>query len=143
MNVHAHLFTNEIIGYTWGYVVKTSETQTILIIHDCNVWSPLEDIGADRTKTVEMDPESARLAHEKATDRSQLIIGWYHSHPQFEVDPSNIDVLNHKAYQNQFNNDACPFVALIVGTFAQTLETFEDFTSLLNWFHVAKDTNKK
>lgn len=33
MNVHAHLFTNEIIGYNAGYVID-GDKQKILVIHD-------------------------------------------------------------------------------------------------------------
>ena len=143
MNVHAHLFTNEIIGYNWGYILKAPQDKNILVVHDSNICQPLEDIGADRTKTVEMNPESARLAYNKALNRDQSIIGWYHSHPQFEVDPSNIDVMNHNAYQAQFNKDNKPFMALIVGTYSQTIEPTGLFTSLLKWFHLTEEKGKR
>lgn len=93
------------------------------------------DIKADRTKTVEMDPESGRLALEKANKRGQNLIGWYHSHPQFQVDPSNIDVSNHQTYQQNFERDGHPFVALIIGTYWTEIESKGLFTSQLRCFH--------
>ena len=48
----------------------------------------------DRAKTVEMDPESAEDARNTAEIRNQAILGWYHSHPIFDVNPSNIDIEN-------------------------------------------------
>lgn len=129
MNVHAHLFRHEIIGYNCGYFYEVGNSQH-MFIHDSNVCRPLENIKADRTKTVEMDPESARMASDRATKKGQHILGWYHSHPQFDVNPSNIDVNNHRGYQQQWNNEQKPFVALIIGTFANIIDTKGLFTSL-------------
>jgi len=142
MNVHAHLFTNEIIGYNWGFVVN-EEKHKHLFIQDSNICQSMEDIEADRTKTVEMEPESAKFAHEKAVSRGQSVIGWYHSHPQFDVNPSNIDVNNHMQNQQIFDNDKKPFVALIVGTYSHLIDTKGSFTSLLKWFHLPSAEGKK
>lgn len=90
-----------------------------------------------------MDPESGRLAFNKAYERGQCIIGWYHSHPQFDVNPSNIDVNNHRLYQTTFNNEGKPFVALIVGTFSNLIESKGSFTSLLRCFHLESGENKR
>ena len=39
----------------------------------------------------------------KQTGRPEMVVGWYHSHPKFEVNPSHIDVINHETYQKMFN----------------------------------------
>lgn len=82
-----------------------------------------------------MDPESGRLALEKANMKGQSLIGWYHSHPQFQVDPSKIDVCNHQMYQQNFERDGHPFVALIIGTYWIEIESKGLFTSQLRCFH--------
>ena len=45
------------------------------------------------------------------------MLGWYHSHPKFEVNPSHIDVINHEMYQKMFNEDGHHFVALIISPY--------------------------
>lgn len=135
MNFHAHLFTNEIIGYNCGYVAN-NKNQKFLYIQDANICQALENIEADRSKTVEMDPESAREASNKAHDRDQNVIGWYHSHPMFDVNPSKIDVHNHQSNQTIFNNENKPFVGLIVGTYSKQIDSKTNYTSLLKCFYL-------
>ena len=50
------------------------------------------------------------------------MLGWYHSHPIFEVNPSNIDIDNQKQQQDMFFNDnEKPFVGFIVGPYWQNV----------------------
>ena len=136
MNVHAHLFKSEIIGYTSGYVVKEGNSQ-MLFSYDALMCQPLGNIDADRTKTVEMDPDSGSMAMMKAAERGQDIVGWYHSHPTFEVSPSNIDVENHKAYHELFANDQKPFVGFIVGPYYKDMDIKRGMAhSLQKCFHL-------
>ena len=46
----------------------------------------------DRTRNVEVNPESAEKARRRADELSEEILGWYHSHPTFDVNPSNMDI---------------------------------------------------
>ena len=39
-----------------------------------------------------MDPESAQIKIKEIEGKKLQTIGWYHSHPTFEVNPSHIDV---------------------------------------------------
>ena len=58
------------------------------------------------------------------------VLGWYHSHPSFQPDPSVVDCENQGNYQKLFHSidnfneqthlpreENCPFVGLIVGTY--------------------------
>lgn len=135
MNVHAHLFSNEIIGYNCGHVVNEDECQ-MMFTYDALMWEPLPNIDADRTRTVEMDPDSGSMAMVKASERGQEIVGWYHSHPTFDVSPSNIDVMNHRTYHNLFASHKKPFVGFIIGPYYKELDIKKGFThSLQKWFH--------
>lgn len=89
-----------------------------------------------------MDPESSQLAYVKADNRGQRLLGWYHSHPQFQVDPSNIDVNNHDNYQKLFEREGVPFVALIIGTYWNEIEAKGLYSSLLRCFHNTSSTGE-
>lgn len=73
MNIHAHLFSNEIIGFNAGYVFKHSTGRQAIYIHDVYPVDPIEDTTADRSKSVEMDPESSELTRKLAESRGQII----------------------------------------------------------------------
>lgn len=92
-----------------------------------------QNTKVDRTKTVDLNPESANYAFEIANERGQSLLGWYHSHPIFIVEPSVIDVNNQKLYQKQWNRGNKPFVAMIVGTYNRYIKSA---TSLLKCFHL-------
>jgi len=60
MNLHAHLFSNEIIGYNAGQLIRLEKDRTAVFLNEVYNLKPLEGTGVDRSKTVEMDPESAQ-----------------------------------------------------------------------------------
>ena len=49
-----------------------------------------------------MHPECAENKQKEIESKGMELIGWYHSHPKFEVNPSHIDVINHEMYQKMF-----------------------------------------
>lgn len=73
-------------------MIKLRDNKNLVFLSDVYHCRPIEDSSMDRSKSVEMDPESAEEARHLAESRHQLILGWYHSHPVFEVNPSNIDI---------------------------------------------------
>lgn len=106
MNIHAAMHRNEVIGFISGYRTRSRgpTKKDVIIITDCNPCHSAqftdENDGAnvDYSRNVEMDPESAQLTLKKIESKGQSILGWYHSHPKFEVNPSHIDVVNHEMY---------------------------------------------
>ena len=78
----------------------------------------------------------AELAvREIISDLGLIVVGWYHSHPQFRPDPSVTDIHNQQQYQVLMKDDISglePFIGLIVSTFDVKLPTNE---SLHQWFH--------
>lgn len=114
MTVHAHIHRNEVIGFVSGHRIKsnTMRGQTnqkdILVIQETVPCQATEFEGAanvDYSKNVEMHSESAQNKAKEIEQKGLSLLGWYHSHPKFEVNPSHIDVSNHEAYQSQFNRD--------------------------------------
>lgn len=108
MNIHAAMHRNEVIGFLSGYRTRTKGSNQIkkdvIILTDCNPCHSAqfgeENAGGnvDYSRNVEMDPESAQLQIKKIESKNQSVLGWYHSHPKFEVNPSHIDVVNHEMY---------------------------------------------
>jgi len=85
--------------------------------------------------SVEMDPEDAINVRKKIeAKKGQNVVGWYHSHPTFEPEPSNIDIDNQFNYQKLFleqDKEFEPFIGIIIGTFDIRLPTEE---SEINFF---------
>jgi len=87
---------------------------------------------------VEMDPESEMDVRNRIMDSDLQIVGWYHSHPYFQPDPSVVDVHNQANYQQLFQDEAVrdePFVGLIVGTYDPRLPTDQ---SVITAFHLPR-----
>lgn len=143
MNIHSHLFYNEVIGFNAGYVFKSKSGSQAILIQDVYPALAIENTGQDRSKSVEMDPESSELNRKLAESRGQTIWGWYHSHPIFETNPSKIDIYNQHSYQHFFNSDCNkPFIAFIVGPYSPKLNSTK-VISELKWFHVVHDGDNK
>lgn len=85
---------------------------------------------------VEMDPEAELEVRKKIKERNLSIVGWYHSHPIFQPDPSLVDLENQTNYQILFKDEEtgdAPYVGAIVGPYDPRLP---EAISVINWFHV-------
>lgn len=85
---------------------------------------------------VEIDPVSELAVAEKITSRNIRIVGWYHSHPLFQPDPSVRDIQMQRNYQALFRDTtygAEPFIGAIAATYDTRLPT-ED--TVYNWFWI-------
>jgi len=85
---------------------------------------------------VELCPESAAKSQQLMTQNGQQYVGWYHSHPFFRVDPSEVDVQNHQNVQTCFDSEKKPFLGVICGPYYNT----RSYESLLRIFHNKKNT---
>ena len=93
MTMHSHLCTDEIIGWMAG---KVSE-DLIEIKEAFPVRAILHENGRIN---VEMDAEDAVHVRTLIEEKGMSILGWYHSHPTFEVNPSLVDIDNQLNYQS-------------------------------------------
>lgn len=73
MNIHAHLFSNEIIGFVAGHVFTHKSGKPAIYFHDAYPVDAIENTEHDRSRSVEMDPESAELNRKLAESRGQSI----------------------------------------------------------------------
>lgn len=144
-DLHAHLCDSEIIGFLGG---RYSAKEKCIYIQGAFPCKSTDRSDSGQTD-VEMDPVSQIYAREAIDNHGMSVVGWYHSHPTFQPDPSVTDIENQANYQqlfkSSFNDDTssassssktgsvCPFVGLIVGTYDNRNPTSQ---SVMRWFHV-------
>ena len=92
MSFHSHLCTDEIIGWLAGSV-----SDDIIEIRQAFPVKAL--IHENGRINVEMDAEDAVEVRSQIEENELSIVGWYHSHPTFEVHPSLMDIDNQLNYQ--------------------------------------------
>eukprot|EP00347_Sterkiella_histriomuscorum_P005805 403355203 len=136
LNIHSHLSEYEVIGFLGGYCFESQTTnQKYLIISTVIPCDSLIENQVERQKNVDLCPVSANNARMIIQSRGQQVLGWYHSHPFFPVEPSLIDIRNHAVYQKNFDLENMPFVALIIGPYS----TKNRNESLQKVFHLIKE----
>lgn len=93
MSLHSHLCSDEIIGWMAGTIDPDS-------IHIQKAF-PVKALAHENGRiNVEMDVENALTVRTEIEEIGLKIVGWYHSHPTFEVTPSLMDIDNQINYQD-------------------------------------------
>jgi proteasome lid subunit RPN8/RPN11 len=155
IQIHSHLAQTEIIGYLGGVVVNTrgcdgvspdlassGPRQKVFVLEafpaKCVTARALAKTGRDAYSEVEMDPESDVEVRTRINGKGMSIVGWYHSHPYFSTDPSEVDVENQLNYQTLLFRGA-PYIALICSPFWDDLP---DAKAKLDMFYVQGDNLK-
>ena len=141
-DLQSHLSESEIIGFLGGRYVESERCIYVQAAFPCKCTKRNDQGFTD----VEMDPVSQIIAGETIAKHGLEVVGWYHSHPSFQPDPSVTDIHNQGNYQQQFGDHghavevqetdkrrAIPFVGLIVGTYDTKNPAAE---SVMRWFHV-------
>ncbi|KAF9161355.1 hypothetical protein DFQ26_004652 [Actinomortierella ambigua] len=112
MDFHAHLAHTEIIGLLGGVYDEVAMELRIDSVFPCKSLST----GLQ----CEMDPTSEMEARDYFEQRGMVVVGWYHSHPTFEPNPSIRDIENQVNYQDLFRRPQDgiePFVGVIVSPY--------------------------
>ena len=99
-DAHAHMCKNEIIGFLAGKWHAKERVVEIAAAYPCRSLSDT----ANQDVNVEMDPVSELQIRHIINARGLDIVGWYHSHPTFQSDPSVRDIENQTAYQLLFRS---------------------------------------
>lgn len=131
MDFHSHMTQKEIIGFLAGWYDDSAKKLHIQAAFPCRSLGTEDD-----DVQVEMDPASEVEVRSQVSQRGVRIIGWYHSHPTFEPEPSRRDIENQTNYQTLFRNTSSlnePFVGAIVGPYDDRLPSTQ---SAVNWFFV-------
>ncbi|XP_072552235.1 histone H2A deubiquitinase MYSM1 [Salminus brasiliensis] len=109
MDVHAHVSMGEVIGLLGGSYDDEEKVLRICAAEPCNSLST----GLQ----CEMDPVSQTQASELLGDKGHNVVGWYHSHPAFDPNPSLRDIDTQAKYQSYFSRGGAPFIGMIVSPF--------------------------
>ncbi|KAG2183606.1 hypothetical protein INT43_006614, partial [Umbelopsis isabellina] len=114
MDFHSYLAHTEIIGLLGGKFDAEKKRLEIQCTFPCKSTST----GIQ----CEMDPESEMKAREVFAEMGMTVVGWYHSHPTFEPNPSVRDIENQSSYQSLFRHDSGlePFIGVIVSPYDYT-----------------------
>ena len=116
MDLHAHLCTNEVIGYLGGSWDPHTRSLTID--------RAFPGRGVASGMDVEMDPIAEVELKSQVEAQNMKVVGWYHSHPVFKPTPSGVDINNQLNYQRLFRDETVgvePFVGFIVGPYDMRL----------------------
>jgi proteasome lid subunit RPN8/RPN11 len=89
-DLHAHLCEAEIIGFLGGHYSAEERCLYIQAAFPCKSTDRQDSGQTD----VEMDPVSQIYAKEAIDTHDMSVVGWYHSHPTFQPDPSVTDIEN-------------------------------------------------
>ncbi|XP_060722661.1 histone H2A deubiquitinase MYSM1 [Tachysurus vachellii] len=109
MDVHAHVSMGEVIGLLGGSYDHEDKVLRICAAEPCNSLST----GLQ----CEMDPVSQTQASEMLGLKGHSVVGWYHSHPAFDPNPSLRDIDTQAKYQNYFSRGGAPFIGMIVSPY--------------------------
>ncbi|XP_075803048.1 deubiquitinase MYSM1 isoform X2 [Microtus pennsylvanicus] len=109
MDLHAHVSMAEVIGLLGGRYSEAEKTLEVCAAEPCNSLST----GLQ----CEMDPVSQTQASETLALRGYSVIGWYHSHPAFDPNPSLRDIDTQAKYQSYFSRGGAKFIGMIVSPY--------------------------
>lgn len=124
MDLHSHLHSSEIIGLLGGNFIKVEDGLPVLRINYVFPCSTAHSTGTQ----VDVDPLSEMEAGDYFESNGVRMAGWYHSHPNFEPNPSLRDLETQTMYQGLFKNSEPdsniePFVGLIINPYMAVTES--------------------
>ncbi|XP_075688812.1 deubiquitinase MYSM1 isoform X2 [Rhinoderma darwinii] len=109
LDLHAHVSMAEVIGLLGGSYSESERVIEICAAEPCNSLST----GVQ----CEMDPVSQTQASEALHLRGFSVIGWYHSHPAFDPNPSIRDIDTQAKYQSYFSRGGAKFLGMIISPY--------------------------
>ncbi|XP_074077421.1 deubiquitinase MYSM1 isoform X2 [Macrotis lagotis] len=109
MDLHAHVSMAEVIGLLGGRYLEAEKVLEVCAAEPCNSLST----GLQ----CEMDPVSQTQASEALAERGCSVIGWYHSHPAFDPNPSLRDIDTQAKYQSYFSRGGAVFIGMIISPY--------------------------
>ncbi|KAJ2488367.1 hypothetical protein IWW37_004867 [Coemansia sp. RSA 2050] len=109
MDLHAHLVHTEVIGLLGGAYDAAAGVVRVDAAFPCS--------STGTATECEMDPASEVDARRAFALQGRCAVGWFHSHPTFDAEPSVRDIRSQHAYQalcRRAGDGAEPFVGAIV-----------------------------
>ncbi|XP_038572352.1 histone H2A deubiquitinase MYSM1 [Micropterus salmoides] len=109
MDMHAHVSRGEVIGLLGGTFNEEEKVLKIRAAEPCN--------SVSTGLQCEMDPVSQTQACDLLSSLGFSVVGWYHSHPSFNPNPSVRDINTQDQFQRYFSRGGAPFIGMIVSPY--------------------------
>lgn len=113
IDLHSHLSLNEVLGYLGGLWDNATNTLIVKKGYPCQFMP--QDVTTSNAVDIEREIQKSMI------EDNLKLVGWYHSHPTFDVQPTLRDCDNQLDYQMQLkgNTDAAytPCVGFICSPF--------------------------
>ncbi|CAO1316903.1 unnamed protein product [Diamesa serratosioi] len=136
MDFHCHLTTDEVVGYLGGFWDINSQTLSVTHVFPC-LNSPL-----DRNKAGNVEYEIQK----KMIQSDCTLVGWYHSHPQFNPQPTLRDIDNQLNYEMIMRGTSeatySPCFGLIYGTYHED-DDFDNESKMLPFIVIPPHENRQ
>ena len=137
IDFHSHLMHTEVIGLLGGSFDEESGLLSISSSFACRSIST----GTE----CEMDPMSELEATNYFSKLDLSVVGWYHSHPTFQPDPSIRDLDTQWSYQQLITDQGTrkrPFVGLIVSPYDKTVCSLPPYHSTYRMFWLTDELDE-
>lgn len=129
MDVHSHLSTHEVMGLIGGFVSNGDDGRVkvqIVCARPCK--------SAASSRHCEMDPVSQSSVCDWIALRGMKVVGWYHSHPTFPPQPSEVDISTQTEMQSMFDAHDSVFVGVILTPYLK-----HKLRTTVNFIHVDRE----
>lgn len=110
MDYHCHLTSSEVVGYLAGKFDPQTHHMKVVQAFPCRC----------RFADKENAPKVEEELQNAITQRGLILVGWYHSHPSYQPDPSLQDIQNQLKYQNMLQHENAaygPCLGIIVSPY--------------------------
>lgn len=132
MDYHCHLTTSEVVGYLAGKFDPQTHHMKIVQAFPCRC----------RFADKENAPKVEEEVRNAIAQRGLILVGWYHSHPSYQPDPSLQDIQNQLRYQSILqheNTSYGPCLGIIVSPYDSYRPTRES-TLRAFWVQASSDS---
>ncbi|XP_068726226.1 MPN domain-containing protein-like [Montipora capricornis] len=134
MDYHCHLTSSEVVGYLAGKFDSQTDHMKIVQAFPCRC----------RFADKENAPKVEEEIRNAISQRGLVLVGWYHSHPSYQPDPSLQDIQNQLKYQSILQQDNAPYgpcLGIIVSPY-DSYRPSKESTIRAFWVQASSDSHK-
>eukprot|EP00158_Paraphelidium_tribonemae_P007307 Partr_v1_DN28189_c1_g1_i1_m55494 putative 26S proteasome, non-ATPase regulatory subunit len=106
IDLHARSFSTEIIGLIGGRMLQDTDGDEFSAVIAVESIYPCSTAHSSHIQC-EMDPMTELAATDYFSSRGLRVVGWYHSHPNFDTSPSRRDIQTQALWQRLFRIQLC------------------------------------
>lgn len=132
MDYHCHLTTSEVVGYLAGQFDPQTHHMKVVQAFPCRC----------RFADKENAPKVEEEVRNAIAQRGLVLVGWYHSHPSYQCDPSLQDIQNQLNYQSILQQENAPYgpcLGIIVSPY-DTYRTTKESVIRAFWVQAAMES---